>query len=95
MLLYAIIVITKNKKRQNLTKTYKTIKEYLKANHTTDELDSLIAKQLATYGEAIIPTQVIKIDENGYVIVHEMTEDETLAYLEEEIKADYQCLINQ
>ena len=78
-----------------ITKTYKTIKEYLKANHTTDELDSLIAKQLATYGEAIIPTQVIKIDENGYVIVHEMTEDETLAYLEEEIKADYQRSINR
>ena len=65
-----------------ITKTYKTIKAYLKANHTYDDL--IVAKFIIENGTdavGITKTKIVKMDKEGHIITYKMSEDEMSAYL--------------
>ena len=65
-----------------ITKTYKTIKAYLKANHTYDDL--IVAKFIIENGTdavGITKTKIVKMDKEGHITTYKMSEDEMSAYL--------------
>ena len=64
------------------TKTYRTLKAYLKANHGYDDLQA--AKffiENGTDSVCITKTKIVKMDEKGHVVMYKMSENEMLAYL--------------
>ena len=64
------------------TKTYRTIKAFLKANHSYDDLQ--IAKFIIENGTnaiGITKTKIVKMDEEGHITMYKMSENEMLAYL--------------
>ena len=65
-----------------ITKTYKTIKAYLKANHTYDDL--IVAKFIIENGTdavGITKTKIVKMDKEGHITTYKISEDEMSAYL--------------